>query len=100
MRLQIGPTLFSFAVLSVAAIVGCDTPVRSQNAPTPVVPAERLDAPAKDHADVKVDVGHGRGINVDVDRTPTRGRTAADVDVNIGGPKGGIRVDIDENANF
>lgn len=96
MKIQIGPTLLSFAVLGVAAIVGCDTPVRSQYAPTPVVPAERLDTPGKDHADVRVDVGHGRGINVDVDHTPTRGRTAADIDVNIGGPKGAIRVDIDE----
>ena len=97
MTLQI-QRIVTCSALLVAAIVatGCDTPVRSQPGTTGVVPAERLDPPVKDRTDVNVDIGNGRGINVDVDRTPSTDRKAADVDVNIGGPEGGIRVDVDK----
>lgn len=77
------------------ATIGCESSATS----TPVTrPAQSIEPVEPERTKVDVDIGGGRGINVDVDgkRDPLDGRRDADVDVNIGGPNGGVRVDVDE----
>ena len=76
-------------------VTGCDT--RPVAAPPVVTPDTEVVVPPRDGADVKVDIGNGRGVQVDVDRDRPllRDRRDADVDVDIGGPRGGVKVDVD-----
>jgi hypothetical protein len=93
------------------AALGCETRVRTHSTPTttetrvttdPVVTNDPVVTPAprrplRDRAaDVHVDVGNGRGINVDVD-APKRGPGDRDVDVNVGGPRG-VNVNVDKDG--
>ena len=75
-------------IIATLAAIGCESGTAPNSAP-----------PVKnDRTDVKVDVGGGRGINVDVDapdRPLRRDGKGADLDVNVGGGEG-IRVDVDD----
>jgi hypothetical protein len=95
-----------FAYLSAGALllgslaaIGCETRVHTRTtSPTPTttehVTTIQTDPPARPKTDVHVDVGNGRGVNVDVDNPRRPGK---EVDVNVGGPRG-VQVNVDKDG--